>query len=88
MSSIDLQGGLLGGAGPPDAWPSPDSGPGAITSEHSGGLLDFIRQAIMALQHFAEQTHDDVERRRCTSASSACSRSSPTTPRGRTRRWN
>ena len=28
---------------------------------HSGGHLDFIRTAIMALQHFAEITHDDVE---------------------------
>ena len=60
MSSIDLQG-LLGGpgGGPPDTTGPPP--PGAITSDHSGGLLDFIRQAIMALQHFAEQTSDDVE---------------------------
>jgi hypothetical protein len=35
--------------------------PSAITSDHTGGQLDFIRQAIMALQHFAEQTSDDQE---------------------------
>ena len=48
----------MGGVGPP-----PDAGatPGAVTSDHTGGQLDFIRQAIMALQHFAEQTNDDVE---------------------------
>jgi hypothetical protein len=33
----------------------------AITSDHTGGALDFIRTAIMALQHFAEQTDDDQE---------------------------
>jgi hypothetical protein len=27
--------------------------PGAITSDHSGGLLDFVRTAILSLQHFA-----------------------------------
>ena len=31
----------------------------AITSDHAGGVLDFVRQAILALQHFAEQTDDD-----------------------------
>jgi hypothetical protein len=35
--------------------------PGAITSDHSGGLLDFVRTAILSLQHFAEQTNDDAE---------------------------
>jgi hypothetical protein len=35
--------------------------PAAITSDHSGGLLDFIRTAILSLQHFAEQTNDDAE---------------------------
>jgi hypothetical protein len=62
MSSIDLTG-LVGGAGPP-----PDSGsdtagptPGAVTSDHTGGALDFIRTAIMSLQHFAEITDDDQE---------------------------
>lgn len=62
MSSIDIGGvaGLVGGAGPP-----PDRGapapPGAVTSDHTGGQLDLIRTAILALQHFAEQTNDDVE---------------------------
>lgn len=62
MSSIDIGGlaGLAGGPGvPPDRGaPAP---PGAVTSDHTGGLLDFIRTAIMSLQHFAEQTTDDVE---------------------------
>jgi hypothetical protein len=57
VSSIDLQG-LVGGAGPP---PNAGARPGAVTSDHTGGQLDFIRTAIMALQHFAEQTNDDVE---------------------------
>lgn len=35
--------------------------PGAITSDHTGGALDFIRTAILNLQHFAEQTNDDQE---------------------------
>jgi hypothetical protein len=35
--------------------------PGAVTSDHTGGLLDFIRTAILSLQHFAEQTNDDAE---------------------------
>lgn len=68
MSSIDIGGlaGLVGGAGPDTGGPPPpDSGaqppPGAVTSDHTGGHLDFIRTAIMALQHFAEITHDDVE---------------------------
>jgi hypothetical protein len=60
VSSIDIGGlaGLVGGAGPPT-----DAGatPGAVTSDHTGGQLDFIRTAIMALQHFAEITNDDVE---------------------------
>jgi hypothetical protein len=47
-----------------DQYSSPDGGapapPGAVTSDHTG-QLDFIRTAIMALQHFAEQTSDDVE---------------------------
>ena len=65
MSSIDLTG-LVGGPGPPDTGGGPpprDSGskPGAVTSDHTGGNLDFIRTAIMSLQHFAEQTDDDVE---------------------------
>lgn len=55
--------GLLGGGGGPGA--PPDRGapapPGAVTSDHTGGQLDFIRTAIMSLQHFAEQTDDDVE---------------------------
>ena len=68
MSAIDI-GALLGG--PPDAGgppPPPEAGAhdnakqnAAITSDHTGGLLDFIRQAILALQHFAEQTNDDAE---------------------------
>ena len=37
--------------------------PGAITSDHTGGLLDFIRTAILSLQHFAEQTNDDQDLR-------------------------
>ncbi len=57
--------GLLGGAGPPPDRGAPPLGPGAppgaITSDHTGGMLDFIRTAIMSLQHFAEQTSDDVE---------------------------
>jgi hypothetical protein len=32
-----------------------------VTSDHTGGALDFIRTAIMSLQHFAEITDDDVE---------------------------
>jgi hypothetical protein len=56
---------LVGRPPPPDAGGGPDTGrgkgPGAVTSDHSGGVLDFIRTAIMALQHFAEQTDDDVE---------------------------
>lgn len=32
-----------------------------MTSDHSGGALDFIRTAILSLQHFAEQTDDDQE---------------------------
>ena len=64
MSSIDIGGlaGLVGGGGPPPdggAPAPPDEPPGAITSDHTGGNLDFIRQAIMSLQHFAEQTSDD-----------------------------
>jgi hypothetical protein len=35
--------------------------PGAVTSDHTGGALDFIRTAIMSLQHFAEITNDDQE---------------------------
>jgi hypothetical protein len=35
--------------------------PGAITSDHTGGQLDFIRTAIISLQHFAEQTNDNAE---------------------------
>lgn len=35
--------------------------PGAITSDHTGGLLDFVRTAILSLQHFAEQTNDDQD---------------------------
>ena len=66
MSSIDIGGlaGLVGGPGlPPDLPAAPDSGltPGAVTSDHTGGALDFIRTAIMSLQHFAEQTNDDQE---------------------------
>lgn len=54
--------GLLGGAGPPsEEAGEPAATPGAVTSDHTGGLLDFIRTAIMSLQHFAEQTTDDVE---------------------------
>jgi hypothetical protein len=64
-----------GGPPGPDArvgGPPPDSGrgapprdkgskPGAVTSDHTDGNLDFIRTAIMSLQHFAEVTDDDVE---------------------------
>ena len=32
-----------------------------MTSDHTGGSLDFIRTAIMSLQHFAEITDDDEE---------------------------
>lgn len=35
--------------------------PGALTSDHSGGLLDFVRTAILSLQHFAEQSNDDAD---------------------------
>lgn len=66
MRSIDIGGlaGLVGGGGPPPdgGGPPPDApGPGAVTSDHTGGNLDFIRTAIMSLQHFAEITSDDVE---------------------------
>jgi hypothetical protein len=44
---------------PPDL-PSPGQ-PGEVTSPHTGGNLDFVRQAVLALQHFAELTADDVE---------------------------
>jgi hypothetical protein len=64
VSSIDIGGlaGLAGGPGPGGPGP-PDAGapPGAVTSDHTGGQLDFIRTAIMALQHFAKQTNDDQE---------------------------
>jgi hypothetical protein len=30
-------------------------------SDHTGNALDFIRTAILSLQHFAEQTDDDQE---------------------------
>ena len=60
--------GLLGGAGGPPprgAPPLPPQGrqlhPGAITSDSTGGALDFIRHAILSLQHFAEITTDDQE---------------------------
>ena len=63
MSSIDIGGlaGLVGGGGPPPPDAPPAKNPGAVTSDHTGGMLDFIRTAIMSLQHFAEQTTDDVE---------------------------
>ena len=59
MSSIgpDLAA-RLGGTGPP---PNAGSAPGAVTSDHTAGNLDFIRTAILSLQHFAEITTDDVE---------------------------
>jgi hypothetical protein len=60
MSSVDL-GALLGGPPPPTGGGARPAPPGAVTSDHTGGNLDFIRQAIMALQHFAEQTSDDQE---------------------------
>jgi hypothetical protein len=65
VSSIDIGGlaGLVGGGGPPadGGGPPPASTPGAVTSDHTGGNLDFIRTAIMSLQHFAEQTSDDQD---------------------------
>lgn len=33
----------------------------AITSDHEGSDLDHIRTAILALQAYAENNHDDVE---------------------------
>lgn len=71
--------------------PPPDAGAtdydtkqnAAITSDHTGGLLDFIRQAILSLQHFAEQTNDDQELAKGRNASSLCSRSWPTTRKTR-----
>ena len=48
------------GGGPPDL-PSAGDGLPSITSEEGGGPLDQIRLAIMSLQHFAEQSHDDQE---------------------------
>ena len=61
MTSIDI-GGLAGGPLPGGlGLPHAGATPGAVTSDHTGGLLDFIRTAIMSLQHFAEQTTDDVE---------------------------
>jgi hypothetical protein len=47
----------IGASAPPEAPPLP----GAITSDHTGGQLDFIRTAILSLQHFAEQTNDDQD---------------------------
>jgi hypothetical protein len=58
MSSVDLAG-LLGGAPPPAGADAKANA--AVTSDHTGGLLDFVRQAILSLQHFAEQTNDDAE---------------------------
>jgi hypothetical protein len=52
-------------AGPPDAGGPPDlplpPDGATITSKDSGGQLDHVRTAIMALQIFAEHSHDDVE---------------------------
>jgi hypothetical protein len=33
----------------------------AITSDLTRGLLDFVRQEILSLQHFAEQSDDDQD---------------------------
>jgi hypothetical protein len=35
--------------------------PDAITSDHTRGLLDFVRQAILSLQHFAEHASDNQD---------------------------
>ena len=43
---------------PPPALPPIQAG---ITSPHSGGSLDLVRTAILALQHYAEQETDDQE---------------------------
>jgi hypothetical protein len=60
MSSIDI-GGLA------DWWVVRDHpghaaclDAGAVTSDHTGGNLDFTRTAIMSLQHFAEITSDEA----------------------------
>jgi hypothetical protein len=50
VSSIDLAG-LVGGAPPT----------GSVTSRDEGSDLDHIRNAIQALQLYAEGNHDDVE---------------------------
>jgi hypothetical protein len=47
-----LQAGPAGGPAPPD----PES---SITSRDSGSPVDHIRTAILALQMYAEGTHDD-----------------------------
>jgi hypothetical protein len=53
------------GAAPPGrgAPPGPHDVPAnaAITSDHEGSDLDHIRTAILALQAYAENNHDDVE---------------------------
>ena len=51
----------IGASAPPGAPPLPTKQNAAITSDHTGGLLDFVRTAILSLQHFAEQTNDDSE---------------------------
>jgi hypothetical protein len=52
-----------GGGPPARRSPGPHDVPAnaAITSDHSGEDLDHIRTAIMALQAYAENNHDDVE---------------------------
>jgi hypothetical protein len=45
---------------PPGAPPLPAPG-ASITSGHTGAFLDHIRTAILALQMYAEMTHDDQE---------------------------
>jgi hypothetical protein len=55
---------LSGAGGPPAAGggvTSQSGSPGAVTGPHSGGLLDFPREAVLALQHFAEQSQDDQD---------------------------
>lgn len=65
IDPVDIQLGPMPtpqGGGTPVSTTACDAKPNAaITSDRTGSSLDFIRTAIMALQHFAEQTGDDQE---------------------------
>lgn len=53
---------IIGGGAPPLPPVRGGPAPGAsVTSAHSGGDLDHLRTAILALQLYAEGLHDDQE---------------------------